>query len=90
MSFNITSEEFFKALEIGIQLREENNAPISISLLQRKFSMSWPKAARIVEMMDERGYITPDENDSWKKYVNISYEKLAELKAAESGEGDLK
>ena len=83
-----TPPELFKALEIGIQLREENNAPISVSLLQRKLGLGWPKAARIYDMMDERGYLTPDEHDPKKKKVNLTYDELAELQLAESGGGE--
>lgn len=83
-----TPPELFKALEIGIQLREENNAPISVSLLQRKLGLGWPKAARIYDMMDERGYLSVDENDPKKKKVNLTYDELAAIQAAENGEGD--
>ncbi|MBO4554751.1 MAG: hypothetical protein J5713_03125 [Clostridia bacterium] len=78
-----TPPELFKALEIGIQLREENNAPISVSLMQRKLGLGWPKAARIYDMMEERGYLSPDEKDPKKKKVNLTYTELEELKLAE-------
>ena len=80
-----TPPEFYKALEIGIQLREEQDAPISASLLQRKLGFGWPKAARIFDMMEDRGYLTPDEKDPKKKKVNLTYEELAALKLADSG-----
>ena len=80
-----TPPELFKALEIGIQLREENNAPISVSLLQRKLGLGWPKAARIYDMMDERGYLSVDEHDPKKKKVNLTYDELAALQLAENG-----
>ena len=76
--------ELYQALEIGIQLREEHNAPISISLLQRKLGLGWPKASRIYDMMDERGYLTTDDNG--KKKVNLSYDELNALRAAANGE----
>lgn len=71
--------ELFKALELGIQLREDDNAPISISYMQRKLGLGWPKAAKIYDLMDDLGYLTPDEHDAKKKKVNISYEELDEL-----------
>ena len=83
-----TPPELFKALEIGIQLREENDSPISVSLLQRKLGLGWPKAARIYDMMDERGYLSVDENDHKKKKVNLTYEELDAIRQAESGEGE--
>lgn len=80
-----TPPELFKALEIGIQLREENNASISVSLLQRKLGLGWPKAARIYDMMDERGYLSVDEHDPKKKKVNLTYDELAALQLGENG-----
>lgn len=81
--------ELFDALQLGIELREEQDAPISISFMQRRLGLGWPKAAKIYDKMDLMGYLTPDEHDPKKKKVNISYEELEELRAAaEQGEGD--
>ncbi len=71
--------ELFEALRLGIELREEQNAPISISFMQRRLGLGWPKAAKIYDKMDLMGYLSPDENDPKKKKVNISYEELEEL-----------
>lgn len=79
--------ELFDALQLGIELREEQDAPISISFMQRRLGLGWPKAAKIYDKMDLMGYLTPDEHDPKKKKVNISYEELEELRAsAQSGE----
>ena len=81
--------ELFDALQLGIELREEQDAPISISFMQRRLGLGWPKAAKIYDKMDLMGYLTPDEHDPKKKKVNITYEELEELKAsAEQGEGE--
>lgn len=81
--------ELFDALQLGIELREEQDAPISISFMQRRLGLGWPKAAKIYDKMDLMGYLTPDEHDPKKKKVNITYEELEELRAsAEQGEGD--
>ncbi len=79
-----TPPELYEALRLGIELREEQDAPISISYMQRRLGLGWPKAAKIYDMMDLRGYLTPDEHDPKKKKVNISYEELEELQAAEN------
>lgn len=78
--------EFYTALRLGIELREEQNAPISISMLQRKLGLGWPKASRIFDMMDQRGYLSVDENDPKKKKVNLSYEELEELQSKQDTE----
>lgn len=73
--------ELYDVLELGIQLREEQDAPISISFLQRRMGFGWPKAAKIYDLMDRMGYLSPDEHDPKKKKVNITYEELANLRA---------
>ena len=40
----------------------------------------WPKAAKIYDLMDRMGYLTPDEHDPKKKKVNITYEELEKLR----------
>ena len=72
--------EFYDVLELGIQLREEQDSPISISFLQRRMGFGWPKAAKIYDLMDRMGYLTPDEHDPKKKKVNITYEELEKLR----------
>lgn len=76
--------ELFDALRLGIELREEDNLPISISFLQRRLGLGWPKAAKIHDLMDTMGYLTPDEHDKKKKIVNISYDELDELIASQN------
>ncbi len=81
--------ELFKALELGIELREDNNSPIAISYIQRKLGLGWPKAAKIYDMMDDMGFLTPvDPSDKKKKAVNISYEQLDALRAGSEDRED--
>ena len=80
-----TPPELFDALEIGIQLKEEGK-PFSVSILQRKLGLGWPKAARIHDMIADRGYLSPDANDPKKKVVNLTYEEVEELRRLEIGE----
>lgn len=80
--------ELYDALELGIQIREEQDAPLSISFLQRRMGFGWPKAAKIYDLMDRMGYLSPDEHDPKKKKVNITYEELADLRAAAEKEDE--
>lgn len=80
--------EFYDALRLGIELREEQDAPISISFMQRRLGLGWPKAAKIYDKMDLLGYLSPDEHDPKKKKVNITYEELEAIQydAEKNGE----
>ncbi|MDE6302338.1 MAG: hypothetical protein K2M36_01955, partial [Clostridia bacterium] len=81
--------ELFKALELGIELREDGNSPIAISYIQRKLGLGWPKAAKIYDMMDDMGFLTAvDPSDKKKKAVNITYDQLEELRNSGDDEGD--
>ncbi len=80
--------ELFDALQLGIELREEQDAPISISFMQRRLGLGWPKAAKIYDKMDLMGYLTPDEHDPKKKKVNITYDELEELRATAQSEDE--
>lgn len=66
--------ELFDALRIGL-----DGAPLSISNMQRKLGLGWPKAAKIFDMMDDMGFLSPDEKDPKRKKVNISEQELDEL-----------
>lgn len=80
--------ELFDALQLGIELRDEQDAPISISFMQRRLGLGWPKAAKIYDKMELMGYLTPDEHDPKKKKVNITYEELEALKASAQNEDE--
>lgn len=75
--------ELFDALRMGIEL----NGPITISNMQRRLGLGWPKAAKIYDMMDDMGYLSQDENDAKKKRVNITAEELDEIIRESEGEG---
>lgn len=80
--------ELFQALELGIELREDDNSPIAISYIQRKLGFGWPKAAKTFDMMMDMGFLTPDAKDKKKYIVNISREDLEALKLAAEGNGE--
>lgn len=72
--------ELFDALRLGIEIREDGgNAQFSISFLQRRLGLGWPKAAKIYDQIELMGYLSTDEHDKKKKFVNITYDELDEL-----------
>lgn len=72
--------ELFDALRQGIEIREDGgNATFSISFLQRRLGLGWPKAAKIYDQIELMGYLSTDEHDKKKKFVNITYDELDEL-----------
>ncbi len=76
---NKITQDLCDALRLGIELREDQDAPISISFMQRRLGFGWPKASKLYDRMELMGYLTPDEKDPKKKKVNISYEDLQML-----------
>lgn len=84
-----TSDIFFKALEIGIEMREAKKS-FSISYVQRRLGVGFNKAAKFVDRATEMGYVSTDEKDPKFKYVNLSYDEIDELKknARCDGEGE--
>ncbi|MDE7372598.1 MAG: DNA translocase FtsK, partial [Clostridia bacterium] len=81
--------DLLDALELGIELREDNNSPLSISYMQRKLGFGYPKAAKIHDQMNEMGYLTDDGSGKKRMIVNITREELKMLRDGDSGdEGD--
>ena len=54
----------------------------SISLLQRRMNIGYPRAARLIDRMQEKGYVGPFEGSKPRK-VLISAQNWAEYKARE-------
>ncbi len=73
------SPDLIKAIELGIELREDNNAPLSISYMQRKLGFGYPKAAKIHDQMAEYGFLTDDGTGKNRKIVNVTREQLRML-----------
>ncbi len=73
------SPDLIKAIELGIELREDNNAPLSISYMQRKLGFGYPKAAKIHDQMAEYGFMTDDGTGKNRKIVNVTREQLRML-----------
>ncbi len=67
-----------RALGVGVEMGQ-----ISTSLVQRKLSLGYARAARIVDMLSEMGYVGPFEGAKPRK-VLITREEYLELKMKEA------
>ncbi len=66
---------FLDAVEVAIEC-----GTVSTSLLQRRLSLGYARAARIVDKMQIRGYISEFDAATKKRSVLITAEQLAELR----------
>ncbi len=57
-----TEEDDGEMYEEAVKLYRENNNKISISLLQRRLRVGYMRAARLIELLKDRGVITADES----------------------------
>lgn len=53
---------------------------VSTSMLQRRLSLGYARAARIVDKLERRGYIGPFDSSTKKRQILISKEEFLELK----------
>ena len=60
-----------KAVEIGYQ----NKNKISTSLIQRKLRLGYARAGRIMDELEERGYVSPADG-SRPREILVSYEEI--------------
>ncbi|MCM1306615.1 MAG: FtsK/SpoIIIE domain-containing protein [Bacteroides sp.] len=82
------SPDLLDALELGIELREDNNSPLSISYMQRKLGFGYPKAAKIHDQMKEYGFLTDDGTGKKRMIVNITREQLRLMREGDVEDGD--
>ena len=66
---------FLDAIEVAIE-----SGTVSTSLLQRRLSLGYARAARIVDKMERRGYIGEFDSATKKRPILITREQFAELK----------
>ena len=66
---------YIKALEIAIE-----NDTISTSLLQRRLSIGYGRAAKIIDSLEQRGYVSEFDAATRKRKILITPQELSELK----------
>ena len=66
---------FMDAIEVAIE-----SGTVSTSLLQRRLSLGYARAARIIDKMERRGYIGEFDAATKKRNILITREQFAELK----------
>lgn len=66
---------YIKALEIAIECDT-----ISTSLLQRRLSIGYGRAAKIIDSLEQRGYVSEFEPATRKRKILITPQELSELK----------
>jgi len=79
MSGNLTDEEdefFIEAVEMLAQSRTEPKQ-VSVSMLQRRFRIGYNRAARLVDMMEERGIVSASDGTNKPRRLIISEAQLA-------------
>ena len=51
----------------------------SASMLQRKFKLGYTRAARIIDIMEERGYVGPNDGRKPREVYGTPQDRIAEL-----------
>jgi S-DNA-T family DNA segregation ATPase FtsK/SpoIIIE len=77
----VEDEMFETALEFVLATKHA-----SASMLQRKFKVGYTRAARLIDMMEERGYIGPHDGRKPREVYATPQDRIAEL--ARSGQLD--
>jgi len=63
-----------EALKIGIDCGQ-----LSASFLQRKLSLGWPRAAKIVDQLADMGYISPADGTTKPRSIYITLEEYYKI-----------
>ena len=71
-SSDAVPEDYIHALKVAVSL-----GTVSISLLQRKLSFGYPKAAKIVDWMTDEGYVVASQMGK-QKQVTLSMDEFIE------------
>ncbi len=77
------SQELIDALRIGLE-----GVPLSISMLQRKLGVGFPKAGKIYDQIERMGYFGPPAKPNGARPVTITKEEYDELVAEFEGEDE--
>lgn len=67
-------EVFEKALDFVLATKHA-----SASMLQRKFKLGYTRAARLIDMMEERGYVGPHDGRKPREVYGSTADRIAEL-----------
>lgn len=70
-------EFFFPALRLFVE-----TGSASTSMIQRRFGLGFPRASRLIDQMEVKGYISP-QNGSKKRNVYVNMEQYRELSGDE-------
>ena len=76
-------EKFLEALEIAIDTQN-----VSTSMLQTRLGLGYARAARIVGVMEQKGYIGEFDSATKKRRILITREELMEMKMKATDDGD--
>lgn len=74
-------EKFLDALELAIDTQN-----ISTSMIQTRLGLGYARAARIVGVMEQKGYIGPFDSATKKRKIIITREELMEMKMGKADE----
>lgn len=77
------SQELIDALRIGL-----DGVPLSISMLQRKLGVGFPKAGKIYDQIERMGYFGPPSKPNGARPVTITQEEYDDLVAEFEGDDD--
>ena len=72
---------FEKALDFVLATRHA-----SASMLQRKFKLGYTRAARMIDMMEERGYVGPHDGRKAREVYATTADRIAELARSDSSD----
>jgi S-DNA-T family DNA segregation ATPase FtsK/SpoIIIE len=70
----VDDEMFAKALEFVLATKHA-----SASMLQRKFKLGYTRAARLIDMMEERGYIGPHDGRKPREVYASPHDRIREM-----------
>ncbi len=74
-------EKFLDALELAIDTQN-----ISTSMIQTRLGLGYARAARIVGVMEQKGYIGPFDSATKKRKIIVTREELMEMKMGKADE----
>ena len=74
---------FAQAVKLAI-----DNGSISISMLQRRLYLGFPRAAKLLDMMEARGFISKPAPGNKQRDILITQEEYDKLFSDEGGDGE--